>query len=117
MAIDRLVADLSRLRIRYQTERELQEALAEALLEEGWPVEEEHVIAAGRVDLWCDGIAIEIKCKGSHGEVLRQVHRYASDPAVTGVILVTDKLQHARGYPATMAEKPVRVVCLLGGMR
>lgn len=52
------------------------------------------------------GIAVEVKVQGGVGQVTRQLMRYADDPRVGGVLLITTRAAH-RGLPETMRGKPV----------
>ena len=50
---------------------------------------------------------------GSLAQATRQLFRYAAQPSVTGVLLVTTRYAH-RALPETMEGKPVGVLCLAG---
>lgn len=127
-------------RPRTTTERDLQDAIAEALrtLPEGTRVRREHALTRrDRPDFYvvercpaCEaaeretggpvhcqapsryrGVAIEVKTKGGLSDLTRQVFRYAELPAVGGVLVVTTKNMHDR-LPAEAMGKPVAVLCL-----
>jgi len=44
-----------------------------------------------RVDIWINGIVIEVKLDGSAFSIYRQLVRYAEKPAVEAIILATNK--------------------------
>ena len=68
--------------------------------------------ARDRVDFFLpdEGIAIECKVSGGSAEVVRQLNRYALQKNVTGLLLVTTKMQHAAVVPPTLQGKPVRAI-------
>lgn len=109
--IIRLCTAMGRYRIPASSEAEAQRGVEMALTAAGIPFEPQRVIAAGeRLDLMCDGVAIEIKVRGSRTAIMRQLERYASHPDVTGTILVT-----ATAWPLLSGEigdKPFRAVLL-----
>ncbi len=62
-----------------------------------------------RPDFVVKGIAVELKIAGGEMEILRQMKRYAADPTIRGVVLVSTK---AMAVPETLGGKPVAVVNL-----
>lgn len=111
--IDTVAAALSAVRLTRagQAETALHDALAAALRAAGLLFLREHVIAPRcRVDLWVDGIVIEVKCGLPDGRAVQaQLARYAAVPAVRGVILVCER---RRSLAPEIAGKPVRSLCL-----
>lgn len=95
------VHELARLlrsyRFSYADEDELQQAIAGALTAEGWAHEREYRLpgTGGRIDFLVDGptsgarIGVEVKIKGSVGDVERQVRRYVASGQFDSVLLVT----------------------------
>lgn len=65
---------------------------------------------AGRPDFLVGRVAVEVKVGGSRTALIRQVQRYAAHPDVSEVVVVTTRLAHR--LPATLAGKPVGVVCV-----
>lgn len=107
---------ISGYRFRHQSEKELQEAVEQILTCEGFEFEREHRLTAmDRPDFFVIGslnVVIEIKVKGSSSEVSRQLLRYAKNPAVGEIILLTTRSQHYGMMPPTMNGKPVSVVVI-----
>jgi hypothetical protein len=103
--------------LRYTTERELQDALAVLFAAGGLEADRERPLGvADRPDfLAAGGVAVEVKVKGSPAELARQIRRYAAYPAVTGIVVVTNRARH-RGMPAEIDGKPVQVVFLSAGV-
>jgi len=95
--------------LRLTTERDLQDSLAELLAAEGYAAERERALGPGeRPDFLIDGIAVEVKIKGTADQLERQVRRYLAHPEVTGVVVVTSRARH-RHLPPVIGGKPVRV--------
>jgi len=115
--ITRIVDTLSALVPSYRDEYDLQTALAGALEQAGIRLEREHRLSDGesRVDMWVarQGIAIEVKIKGTAAQVIRQVSRYARCREVNTVVLVTTRASHHR-VPRDLHGKPVVLVSLIG---
>lgn len=85
-----LVAALRKYRIPQSSEEAAQHAIEQALTREGFRIEPQKVLSAGeRIDIFTDGIAIEIKVKGGRTAIYRQLERYARIETVTGLLLVT----------------------------
>jgi len=60
-------------------------------------------------DFFVDGVAIEVKVRGSLDVHLRQLKRYAEYEAVTGTILIMPK---GTGMPDTISGKPAALITL-----
>lgn len=56
-------------------------------------------------------VAIEVKILGALNSLVRQLHRYALDPRICGLLVVTTRIR-LTAVPQTLAGKPV-VTCLL----
>lgn len=82
-----------------------------ALRAAGVEIQAESQISRGRVDLLAGATAIELKVQGSPAKVLEQLRRYADDPTVIDVVLVTTSAKH-RSMPSSVGGKPLRVVYL-----
>jgi len=111
--VDQLVSALGKYRYLVGSEADLQNGVEIALKGAGVTFERERVLGRDRVDFFAQGVAIELKVDGSLSDVTRQIHRYAQHPEVTAVLLVTTRVLHDR-MPATMCEKPVRVLRVAG---
>ena len=97
-------------RFHFTSERELQDGVAAALRKGDIVFERELSISPGdRPDFMVGEIAIEIKVKGGVGWVTRQLFRYAENPRVKAIVLVTSKASH-KAMPAEMNGRPVSVV-------
>jgi hypothetical protein len=99
-------------------EAELQRGIDKVLTDAGLQVQrEKHLSRKDRPDfLVQDGVAIEVKIDGSLTAVMRQISRYATQPAVLAIILVTTRATHAVRMPESFCGKPVRVVHLAGAL-
>ena len=67
----------------------------------------EHVLSSGMIDLFYNGIGIEIKIKGNKMSIYRQCERYCLDDEITHFILITNR---AMGFPETINDKPCYVI-------
>ena len=103
-----IVEALSVYRFRYSSEYDLQRGIVAALQHSGLEYEREAKIPSGRLDFLCSGIAVEVKTRGSLGDLTRQIHRYLQEPDVRGVLVVTTRSIH-RDLPDEISGKPVRV--------
>lgn len=100
-------------------EVDLQVGVLMALTRAGITFEREVCLSRGRadrIDFLVGAVGIECKVDGSLQEVTRQLHRYAQDPAVAELVLVTTRARHA-AVPRSLAGKPVHVVATRGGLR
>jgi hypothetical protein len=111
-----VAALIARHRFRFVDERELQDGIALVLSRAGLPFRREASLGPkrGTIDFLLDApaLGIEVKIKGTLAEVTRQLHRYAGDPSIDELLLVTSVARLAR-LPDTMEGKPVRVAHLL----
>lgn len=115
--LDRVMGLLDRYEFSSREERRIQDAIAEILVANEIPFKREVALSPGnRPDFMLDGIALEVKVGGSTTEVFRQMQRYASEPAVKAVLLVTTRTQHARARVGQLAGKPVGVFLVPGGL-
>lgn len=108
---------LGRTRIRASSEAEVQRAIAHVFTGDGIPFDREVEIGEGdRIDFVVGGsIGVEVKVDGSLSSVTRQLHRYASSPLITELVLVTTRMRH-RHMPAAINGKSITVVHLLGSV-
>jgi len=106
---DVLRSELSGVRV--STESEIQAWIARILTAHRIAHVREGTLGdVGRPDFLVGRVAVEVKIKGSRTDLMRQVQRYASHPDVSEVLVVTTRLAHR--LPATLAAKPVTVVCV-----
>lgn len=118
-AADRLYVELSSTRFRYASEDDLQVGLGHLLERLGRRYEREvRLSARDRIDFLVEGaIGLEVKCQGKHGDVLRQLSRYALNARVLALFLITDRYQLTAGLPDVLHGTPLYAVSLLGGLR
>jgi hypothetical protein len=110
---DELIAALRRHRFSHTSERELQAAVA-GLLSTRLPIVEERRTSAGRLDIYVPSLrlAIELKTGGATNGVLRQLYRYAEDPDIDVLVLITSRRRQAAEMPEMLGSKPLHVVVL-----
>jgi hypothetical protein len=103
-------------RFKYSTERELQDGIEIVLRDASVAYEREYALGPGDVIdfLVHESIGLEVKISGSPVEVARQLLRYAGQPKVSHIMLVTGKLRLGH-LPAELLGKPVSVVSLWKG--
>ena len=128
--MDQEVASILRsCRIRYGTEKELQDGIEQVFHARGVDHRREEPLGrAGTIDFLVLGrvgetplhrpIGVEVKIKGSPAAVARQLHRYAESPAIGSLILATTVLRHVRGIAIgdELAGKPFLLVHLSGSV-
>lgn len=107
-----LVELLKSSRLRYGTERQLQDDVERLLASAGAAfTREAHLTSTSeRIDfLSADGVGIECKIAGGPSAILSQLIRYADDPKVTAIILVTSRRTH-RFNVTELRGKPLAIV-------
>lgn len=105
-----LTAVLSGTSIASSDETELQARVKRLLKAAGIKFREQHQLTrSSRLDFFCDGVAIELKVKGSPAELLHQLDRYAEHDDVQALLVVTTKASHT-GLPEELRGKPVGCV-------
>ncbi len=77
----------------YGTEKKLQEGLADVFDRAGMQYAREYRLdSKSIVDfMFPDGLAVEIKIKGTRNAMIRQLHRYAGFEEVAAILLITTK--------------------------
>ena len=100
-------------RFTFNTERELQDGIAQALQSAGIEFKREQSLSTtDRPDFLIGSIAIEVKVKGSLASVTRQIHRYMLYEEVSCLILVTACASH-HNLPRIINHKPVALYSLI----
>lgn len=101
-----ITAILRRARLPLGNEGALQDALGRALERAGVSFEREvRISATDRIDfLAAGGVGIEAKARYPRRAIYRQLERYAQQPSITALILVTGT---AIGLPEAINEKPI----------
>ena len=85
-----IAAAISAVRIRLSSEDQAQADVEEALRRAGLDFEPQKVLSArDRIDVFCRGVAVEIKVKGQRTAIMRQLDRYAALEDVKAVMLVS----------------------------
>lgn len=99
---------LGSFQYRIACEADLQEGLARVLTASSIPFQKEFRLSAkDRIDFLLDsGVGIEVKVQGSTPDLIRQLARYAADPRVVGLLVVTTKRQHL-AVPSNLVGVPV----------
>lgn len=102
-------------RIAYGDEEELQSIIGGILAAEGVNFRREvRLSASERVDfLIDDGLVVEVKLKGSHYNVLRQLQRYAKHAMVEAIVLLRPSPMNV---PATIEGKPCLCVPIFSNL-
>jgi hypothetical protein len=120
--INWIVSDVERASITFADEYDLQAGIQHALEATGNHVAREVRLGDGvsRIDLivTCGipnthTIGIEVKVDGAYSDVLRQLTRYAKEPTIDALILVTSRSKHHH-IPLELNGKPVRLVSMIG---
>ena len=105
---------LRRLMVRPGPESLLAEDVNRALTEAGVAFRPEAKLSNGRVDILAGSTAVELKVTATKKNMLKQLERYAEDPGVEDLILVTASAK-LRSMPKTVGGKPLAVVYLMRG--
>lgn len=94
-AAKRVVSILEAQAMPWVTERSLQDLAGDRLEAAGIEVEHEAQIPGGRIDLLAtvDGarMGIEVKCNGTLGDLVGQLHRYAQSGRVDAIVALVGK--------------------------
>lgn len=109
-----IAATLRRTRFTYRDERQLHQAIEQALTDEGLHPKPEVRLGYGRIDFLVNRVGVEVKTKGSLEAVTRQLSRYATSDNLDALVLATTTRRHL-AVPRELAGKPVTVVILGGG--
>jgi hypothetical protein len=100
--------------LRFATEQDLQAGVSALLATEGFTAEPQARLGPfDRPDFLVDGVAVELKVKGSAADLERQVTRYLGHDEVAAALVVTNRARH-RGLPGEINGKPVWVVWITG---
>jgi len=101
---------LSKYQFSLTSETELQSQIKEILESNNIPFEKEYNLDdKNRPDFFLEGIALEVKIKGSAKSIYRQCERYCEFDAVSNLILVTNR---SMGFPETLNDKPCYLIHL-----
>jgi len=109
-----ILGAFERYQLRFGSEAELQDAIAD-VLEREWIAfaREVSLNPRQRLDFLCGSVAIEVKTRGSLSDLTRQVHGYLEDDRVEALVVVTSRSRLCQ-LPGSMRGKvvlPVLVRC------
>ena len=115
--LDSLAAMLGRFRFNFTSERDLQNGVALVLEQAQIPFKREVGLTVhDRPDfLLDDGLAIEVKIKGSLGELLRQAMRYLGHDEISGLLVIGTPHWLTR-VPPSLLGKPIHSLRLVGSL-
>lgn len=108
-AMNSVLQVLSGKRFPMEDEKKTQLAIWAALEADArtWNCSREAKIAGGVIDFIVGDCGVEVKIKGQAAAIVRQLKRYAEEPRILGLVLVTLK---PVAVPATINAKPVVVL-------
>ncbi|MGE0444527.1 MAG: hypothetical protein AB7P99_04810 [Vicinamibacterales bacterium] len=118
--VARVASGLRRWRLPIGDEIRLHHAL-DRVLRQILPAEEispEHALSeASRIDYYLPRVqvGIEVKVKGSPSEVARQLDRYADEPGIGQLVLITGRVRLAAIGQAWRRPVPLTVIALVEG--
>ena len=117
MTIDELSHLLTGYRFRFASEKDLQNGIEAILTQAGIPYHRETSLSApNRPDFMIEnGIALEVKIKGSLANLLRQANRYAQHEEVQSILIVGTPHWFSK-IPSSLSGKPIRSLRLLGSL-
>lgn len=116
MNVHELSTLLNSYRLRYGTERQLQDDVERALEAERIPFIRECRTFTGPIDFLVEGaIGVECKIAGGASQVLPQLLRYAAEPNIGGIVLVTSRPTH-RFSVETLGGVPFRTLWIAGNL-
>lgn len=99
---------LSPVRLPVQDEKETQSAIENVLLSNSVNFEREYKLDGKNIpDFFIDGIAIEVKIKGSARPIYKQCERYCQFENVKELLLITNR---SMGFPKEINGKPCYIL-------
>lgn len=110
IAIEELIRILSKYRLSTTDEKETQHQMETKLCENNIRFDREYKLNdTSIIDFFLEGIAVEVKIKGSARSIYRQLDRYSRFAEVKTILLVTNK---SMGFPPQLNNKPCYVLNL-----
>lgn len=108
--IQNICKAISTARLPLHNEKELQAELEKLFTQKGIQFNREHRLDTKNIpDFFIDGIAIEVKIKGSIKAIYKQCERYCTYTDVQSLILVTNR---SMGFPEEINGKSCYVINL-----
>lgn len=105
-----LIKVISSSRFSVDNEKNTQAEIERKIIESGIPYKREHHLDAINIpDFFIDGIAVEVKIKGTAKTIYRQCERYCKFDEVEKLVLVTNR---SMGFPKEINGKPCYVINL-----
>ncbi len=113
--IQTVTSQLLAIRFNFVCERDLQDGIEKVLREQGHTFSREFRFdAKDRIDFMVEGgLGLEVKIDRNLAQVTRQLHRYAQQSSVQGLLLVTSRLR-LTNLPDFLNEKPIRSAWISG---
>lgn len=92
----------------HNSEKELQEGLAAVFDKSSLQYEREYRLGSKSIVdfMFPDGLAVEVKIKGTRNALIRQLYRYTDFDEVTAILLITTKATFLT-MPDEMGGKPI----------
>jgi len=97
----------------YRDEIELHQGMSQAFTDAGIPHSREVAVTGGRIDFLIGNLGIEVKIQGQSAAVQRQLARYARDPRIECLLLVTTRRVH-RSIAREAHGTPIHVLSIGG---
>ena len=108
MTSKEIINAISVCRLSVQDEKETQEQLERIFIVNQIRYEREYRLDKKNIpDFFIDGIAIELKIKGTAKKIYRQCERYCGFEQVKELILITNR---SMGFPADINGKPCYII-------
>lgn len=108
MKISDLINLVSFFRLSLQNEKETQMQIAKIFTDNGIDHQREFRLDSKNIpDFFMDGIAIEVKIKGSPRQIYKECERYCAFEEVRELILITNR---SMGFPREINGKPCYLV-------
>lgn len=116
MTLESVAALVENYRFRFSSETELQDGLKSVFEANQINFSKEYILTKqDRLDFLIDGIAVEVKIKGSFAACVRQIARYAAHDDIRSILVIgTPKWLHT--LPTVIEGKPVIALKLLNSM-
>jgi len=117
LTMDLIEASLRRRRFRFTSETILQEGIEAGFTADGLHFQRHRRLAPGDIPdfIVSDDHLVEVKMKGSLGNLTRQLFRYAAHDQITHLVVVVT-MRSLGNLPEDIFGKPLRVILLNGAI-
>lgn len=103
--VEHIISILSRYRLSFQNEKELQAHIEKLFLSNNISFKREYNLGEkGIIDFYIDGLGIEIKTKGQKKSIYRQCRTYTEHNEIKSLLLISS---NAVFLPDTLNDKPI----------